>query len=51
MAKGVKFGGKIDYDYWIKQVNKTKTTGEAASLLRDLLNSATDGIFNMGVSD
>lgn len=51
MAKGVKFGGKVDYDYWIKQVNKTKTTGEAASLLRDILNSATAGIFNVGVSD
>lgn len=51
MAKGVKFGGKIDTAYWEERINKTKNTSDAYGVLYDLLSASTSGLFNVGVSD
>lgn len=51
MAKGVKFGGKIDTAYWEGRINKTKSIFDAHDVLYELLSASTSGSFNIGVSD
>lgn len=50
MAKGVKFGGGIDTDYWNKQIKNIKTKEDARNLLSDIMDASTAGLFNIGIT-